>query len=77
MMGTNVRAWAPLPPVSLEDVIPPDHVSRHLELVADGGHDRSFIAPDLGHGGELAAPAGMSVVGLSPVDRPSVPGAPP
>src|SRR5688572_5563292 len=31
MMGTKPRAFAPLPPVTLEDFIPPDHFYRHLE----------------------------------------------
>jgi hypothetical protein len=35
MMGTKVRAFAPLPPVSLEDLVPPDHFYRHLERTLD------------------------------------------
>ncbi len=34
-MGIKERAVAPLPPVSLEDLVPPDHVSRHLERSLD------------------------------------------
>src|SRR5687767_3962485 len=35
MMGTNVRAFAPFPPVTLEDLVPPDHFYRHLERTLD------------------------------------------
>ena len=35
MMGTKARAFAPLPPVTLEDVVPPDHCYRHLEQSLD------------------------------------------
>ena len=31
MMGTQERAFAPLPPVSLEDLVPDDHFYRQLE----------------------------------------------
>ena len=31
MMGIKERAFGPLPPVSLEDLVPPDHFYRHLE----------------------------------------------
>ena len=33
--GMTGRAFGPLPPVSLEDLVPPDHVSRHLERSRD------------------------------------------
>lgn len=35
MMGTKARAFAPLPPVSLDDLVPSDHFYRHLERVLD------------------------------------------
>jgi transposase len=35
MMGRKERAFGPLPPVSLEDLVPPDHFSRHLERSLD------------------------------------------
>jgi len=35
MMGIKERAFGPLPPVSLEDLIPPDHFYRHLERSLD------------------------------------------
>ena len=47
VMGTKVRGFAPLPPLSLEDLVPPDHFYRHLErsldlaFVRDLGHDAS------------------------------------
>jgi len=31
VMGSKERAFGPLPPVSLEDLVPADHVSRHVE----------------------------------------------
>ena len=35
MMGKKDRVFAPLPPVSLEDLVPPDHFYRHLERSLD------------------------------------------
>src|SRR5215210_9409620 len=35
MMGSKTRAFAPLPPVSLEDLVPPDHFYRRLERALD------------------------------------------
>ena len=43
MMGTNARAFAPLPPVTLEDPVPPDHVYRHLERTLDLGVVRDLV----------------------------------
>jgi transposase len=34
-MGKKERAFGPLPPVTLEDLIPPDHFYRHLERTLD------------------------------------------
>ena len=31
MMGRKERAFAPLPPLTLEDLVPSDHFYRHLE----------------------------------------------
>ncbi len=35
MMGIKERALVPLPPVSLDDLVPPDHFYRHLERPLD------------------------------------------
>jgi transposase len=35
MMGTKARDFSPLPPVSLEDLVPPDYFYRHLERTLD------------------------------------------
>jgi len=43
MMGTKERAFGPLPPVSLDDLIPADHFYRHLERVLDLGFVRDLV----------------------------------
>src|SRR5215207_8640542 len=43
MMGTKTRRFAPLPPVSLEDLVPSDHVYRHLERMLDLGFVRELV----------------------------------
>ena len=43
MMGIKERAFGPLPPVSLEDLVPPDHFSRHLERTLDLGFVRDLV----------------------------------
>jgi hypothetical protein len=43
MMGIKNRSFGPLPPVTLEDLIPPDHVSRHLERTRDLGFGRDLV----------------------------------
>ena len=43
MMGTKERAFGPLPPVSLEDLVPPDHFYRHLERTLDLGFVRDLV----------------------------------
>ena len=43
MMGTKMRVFAPLPPVSLDDLIPPDHFYRHLERTLDLGFVRDLV----------------------------------
>ena len=35
MMGKKDRSFAALPPVTLEDLVPPDHFYRHLERTLD------------------------------------------
>src|SRR3954468_13699179 len=35
MMGIKGRVFAPLPPVSLEELVPPDHFYRYLERTLD------------------------------------------
>ena len=43
MMGTKERSFAPLPPVSLEELVPPDHFYRHLEGTLDLGFVRDQV----------------------------------
>lgn len=43
MMGTKARVFAPLPPVSLEDLVPPDHFYRHLAQVLELGFVRDLV----------------------------------
>jgi transposase len=43
MMGTKERAFAPLPPVSLEDLVPAEHFYRHLERTLDLGFVRDLV----------------------------------
>jgi transposase len=43
MMGTKDRAFATLPPVTLEDLVPADHVSRHLERTLDLSFVRDLV----------------------------------
>ena len=43
MMGTKERSFAPLPPVSLEELVPPDHFYRHLEGTLDLGFVRDLV----------------------------------
>src|SRR5215218_7124847 len=43
MMGTKERAFAPLPPVTLEELVPPDHFYRHLERSLDLGFVRDLV----------------------------------
>ncbi len=43
MMGTKARTFAPVPPVSLEDLVPPDHFYRHLERSLDLGFVRELV----------------------------------
>ena len=43
MMGSKERAFGPLPPVSLEDLVPADHVSRHVERTLDLAFVREVV----------------------------------
>jgi transposase len=43
MMGSKERAFAPLPPVSLEALVPPDHFYRHLEQTLDLAFVRDLV----------------------------------
>jgi transposase len=43
MMGTKERAFAPLPPVSLEDLVPADDFYRHLDRSLDLGFVRDLV----------------------------------
>jgi transposase len=42
-MGRKERAFAPLPSVTLENLVPPDHVYRHLERTLDLGFVRDLV----------------------------------
>src|SRR5215213_6588068 len=43
MMGTKERAFRPLPPATLEDLVPQDHFYRHLERTLDLGLVRDLV----------------------------------
>ena len=43
VMGTKGRVFAPLPPVTLEDLVPPDHFYRHLERSLDLSFVRDLV----------------------------------
>src|SRR4051794_9797986 len=43
VMGTKGRVFAPLPPVSLEELVPPDHFYRHLRRSLDLGFVRDLV----------------------------------
>jgi transposase len=43
MMGTKDRSFAALPPITLEDLIPPDSFYRHLERSLDLGFVRDLV----------------------------------
>lgn len=43
MMGTKARLCAPLPPVSLEELVPADHFYRHLERSLDLSFVRELV----------------------------------
>src|SRR3954468_4525131 len=43
VMGTKGRVFAPLPPVSLEELVPADHFYRHLERTLDLSFVRDLV----------------------------------
>jgi transposase len=43
MMGIKGRAFGPLPPVTLEELVPPDHFYRHLEDTLDLSFVRDLV----------------------------------
>jgi transposase len=43
MMGTKEWAFRPLPPATLEDLVPQDHFYRHLERTLDLGFVRDLV----------------------------------
>ncbi len=43
MMGIKARAFGPLPPVSLDELIPPDHFYRQLECTLDLAFVRDLV----------------------------------
>ncbi len=43
MMGIKERAFGPLPPVSLEELVPADHLYRHLERTLDLAFGRDLV----------------------------------
>src|SRR5215203_1669341 len=43
MMGSKERAFAPLPPVSLDDLVPPGNFYRHLERSLDLAFVRGLV----------------------------------
>ena len=43
MMGQKARSFAPLPPVSLDALVPPNHFYRHLERSLDLGFVRDLV----------------------------------
>jgi transposase len=52
MMGTKIRSFAPLPrDLSLEDLVPEDHLYRRLEAALDLSFVRTLVAPLYANGG--------------------------
>jgi transposase len=52
MMGTKIRSFAPLPnDLSLEDLVPEDHLYRRLEATLDLSFVRRLVAPLYAKGG--------------------------
>jgi len=52
MMGTKIRSFAPLPrDLSLEDLVPEDHLYRRLEAALDLSFVRRLVAPLYANGG--------------------------
>ena len=51
MMGIKNRDFAPLPPVSLEELVPPEHFYRHLERSLDLSFVRDLVRDTYAKGG--------------------------
>ena len=51
MMGTKERSFAPLINVSVEELVPQDHVYRHVEQTLDLSFVREFVQEAYAHGG--------------------------
>jgi transposase len=51
MMGFKERAFAPLVAVSLEDLVPQDHLYRRLERTLDLSFVRTLVRDNYAHGG--------------------------
>ena len=51
MLGIKVRAFAPIDPLTLEDLVPPDHFYRHVARVLDLSFVRALVAPYYAAGG--------------------------
>jgi transposase len=43
MMGTKARLFTPLPPVTLEELVPADHFYRHLDRALDLAFVRDLV----------------------------------
>jgi transposase len=43
MMGTKTRLFTPLPPITLDDLVPPDHFYRHVDRVLDLSFVRDLV----------------------------------
>jgi transposase len=43
MMGMKARVFAPLPPISMEELVPPKHFDRQLERTLDLGFVRELV----------------------------------
>src|SRR5215217_7478856 len=51
MVGIEERAFGPSPPVSPEDLVPPDHCSRHLDRTLDRAFVRELVKGTYADGG--------------------------
>ena len=45
MMGRKARTFGPLPPLTLEELVPADHFYRHLERSLDLSFVRDLVSP--------------------------------
>ncbi len=45
MMGYKARTFAPVGPLTLEELVPRDHFYRQLDRVLDLGFVRELVAP--------------------------------